>query len=546
MDTFKRMLTPKKAYGQEMYMSSSSELSGEMCSPSPTQGPSPAIQRKFSRAHESARKASKENFENCPPNAINFDLTDESPSKSKLERNRSGVLGIPPASAGPKTPATGRKLEFGFGRKDSHRAPQITIGEPLNLVHNVHVQPDAESATGFMGLPPSMETELLTEGLNQLDLNEDPDAAIKALQFYKSGRESLMKSSLQMNGFAMAANGQMNKSLGGTRFSVPPEKPVFMDEDPENHFVAIKALGQGASGAVILVEKKLPDGTGDGKKLALKKVEPGNDAEKDALELEIQVMSGTRHKNLIKCFETYRWNDEWWISMEYMSGGCLTDILEGTQIKKTRISEGLIALVIRETLQGLNYMHMQRRLHRDIKSDNILLCAETGSVKLADFGFVAQLTDERAKRTTCVGTPYWMAPELIRQNEYDYKVDVWSVGVLTIECAELEPPFFREKPIRAMYLITTRPPPRLKDASAWSFEMMDFVARCVTLNPARRATTAELLAHPFMKKAATKAELVSYIQEMKAVKAKAKKKKKDGDCAAANDAAAANAGEYNG
>ena len=269
--------------------------------------------------------------------------------------------------------------------------------------------------------------------------------------------------------------------------SVPPQEPVYIhNKDPKSVFTDLKQIGQGASGSVFVATK--PDGT----KIALKKVKPENKTESDALEMEIRMMCCTRHPNLIKCQETYNWSGFMWISMEYMGGGCLTDVLENYQKMRQRMTEPEIAYLLREVLTGLKFMHGMKRLHRDIKSDNVLL-TEMGRVKLADFGFCAELTEERNKRTTCVGTPYWMAPELIRQSEYDYKVDLWSVGILAIECAEWEPPHMEEKPLRAMFLITTQPPPKLRQPEQWSAEFNDFLSCCLVLNPLQRATATQLL-----------------------------------------------------
>lgn len=277
--------------------------------------------------------------------------------------------------------------------------------------------------------------------------------------------------------------------------SIAPKEPVYIHNmNPRDVFSNIKQIGQGASGSVYVAAKK------SGEKVALKKVKPENKTESDALEMEIRMMCCTRHPNLIKCHETYNFGGYMWISMEYMDGGCLTDVLENYQAKRTTMSEGEIAFVLREVLKGLMFMHGMKRLHRDIKSDNVLITGK-GNIKLADFGFCAELTEERKKRTTCVGTPYWMAPELIRQSEYDYKVDLWSVGILAIECAEWEPPHMDEKPLRAMFLITTQPPPKLKAPQQWSPEFHDFISCCLVLNPARRASASQLLSHPFLKKA---------------------------------------------
>lgn len=278
--------------------------------------------------------------------------------------------------------------------------------------------------------------------------------------------------------------------------SMPPQEPVYVhNKDPTKVFTNMKKIGEGASGNVFLATSPT------GKRVALKKVKPSSRVEQDALEMEIRMMCCTRHPNLIKCHETYLFGGCMWIVMEFMGGGCLTNILEKHQKTRKRMDEAEIAFVLREVLKGLKFMHGMKRLHRDIKSDNVLL-TENGGVKLADFGFCVELTEDRKKRTTCVGTPYWMAPELIKQNEYDYKVDLWSVGILAIECAEWEPPLMDQEPMRAMYLICTKEPPRLKGGNMWSREFHDFVAAVLVANPHRRPSASQLLAHPFLQKCA--------------------------------------------
>jgi hypothetical protein len=285
------------------------------------------------------------------------------------------------------------------------------------------------------------------------------------------------------------------RSGRATVLSLPPKEPVYIhNKDPRQVFRSLAKIGQGASGSVFVAEKV------GGGKVALKKVKPENKTESDALAMEIKMMCCTRHPNIIKCYETYNYANHMWISMEYMDGGCLTDVLETFQRLREPMNEPEIAYVLREVLLGLKFMHGMKRLHRDIKSDNVLV-GRDGKVKLADFGFCAELTEERAKRTTCVGTPYWMAPELIRQNEYDYKVDLWSVGILALECAEWEPPYMDEKPLRAMFLITTKPPPVFKDRRRWSPAFNDFLSRCLVLNPAKRSCATDLLNHAFLQKA---------------------------------------------
>lgn len=154
--------------------------------------------------------------------------------------------------------------------------------------------------------------------------------------------------------------------------------------------------------------------------------------------------------------------------------------------------EPMIAFVSREILRGLAFVHASHRLHRDIKSDNVLVGFD-GAVKIADFGFAAGLTEEQDKRRSVVGTPYWMAPELIRGHAYDAKVDVWSLAITALEMAEGEPPHLHEQPLRALLLITTQPPPELREAGRWSPKFRHFLKSSLALEPAKRASAEQLL-----------------------------------------------------
>ena len=160
--------------------------------------------------------------------------------------------------------------------------------------------------------------------------------------------------------------------------------------------------------------------------------------------------------------------------MELMKGGSLTDIL-GVRVD---FPEACIAYVCKHMLMALAFMHRQHRMHRDIKSDNVLV-DYNGVVKVADFGFAINLTEEETKRTSVVGTPYWMAPELIRGAEYDAKVDIWSLGITALEMAEGEPPLLHEAPLRALLLITINPAPTLRHKDRWSRSFSHFLTRCM-------------------------------------------------------------------
>lgn len=296
------------------------------------------------------------------------------------------------------------------------------------------------------------------------------------------------------------------------RGSIAPIDPLYVDADPRDFFEDLREVGSGACGKVYLARvRATPRGgarrrAASGRRVALKKVSPSSAAERRLVEMEIRMMATTRHPNLIKAHETYRHAGALWITMEYMNGGCLTHVLEFFQKRRLLLEEPHIAYVLREVLRGLAHMHGLRRLHRDLKSDNILIDT-AGGVRLADFGFCAQLTDERDVRHSVVGTPFWMAPELIRASEYAYSADIWSVGIVALESAEWEPPHFQHEPMKAMNLVSTRPAPTLKHPSRWSSTFAHFLSCCLSLVPSERWSAEELLGHPFIALSCTKEEM---------------------------------------
>ncbi|KAG1665140.1 Serine/threonine-protein kinase hippo [Nymphon striatum] len=255
-----------------------------------------------------------------------------------------------------------------------------------------------------------------------------------------------------------------------------------LTRQPEEVFDIICKLGEGSYGSVF---KALHKETGQ--VLAIKQVPVDTDLQE--IIKEISIMQQCDSTYVVKYYGSYFKNTDLWIVMEYCGAGSVSDIMR--LVKKT-LTEDEIATILCDTLMGLEYLHRRRKIHRDIKAGNILLNTE-GHAKLADFGVAGQLTDTMAKRNTVIGTPFWMAPEVIQEIGYDCVADIWSLGITALEMAEGKPPYGDIHPMRAIFMIPTKPPPSFREPDQWSPEFIDFVTRCLVKNPEDRATASELL-----------------------------------------------------
>jgi p21-activated kinase 1 len=267
-------------------------------------------------------------------------------------------------------------------------------------------------------------------------------------------------------------------------------RAICSEGDPNRHYSSLKKIGQGASGGVYTAEQ-----LATGQSVAIKQMNLEQQPKKDLIINEILVMKDSKHPNIVNYIDSYLWRGDLWVVMEYMQGGSLTDV-----VTTNLMTEGQIAAICRETLEGLRHLHSKGVIHRDIKSDNVLL-ALNGCIKLTDFGFCAQLGEAGGHRTTMVGTPYWMAPEVVTRKEYGPKVDIWSLGIMAIEMIEGEPPYLNENPLRALYLIATNGTPQIQNPESLSLIFRDFLSRALEVNAELRPTATELLLHPFLQKA---------------------------------------------
>ncbi|KAF6737954.1 Serine/threonine-protein kinase 3 [Oryzias melastigma] len=296
--------------------------------------------------------------------------------------------------------------------------------------------------------------------------------------------------------------------------SAPKSKLKKLSEDsltkqPEEVFDVLEKLGEGSYGSVYKAIHKE-----SGQVVAIKQVPVESDLQE--IIKEISIMQQCDSPYVVKYYGSYFKNTDLWIVMEYCGAGSVSDII---RLRNKTLTEDEIATILKSTLKGLEYLHFMRKIHRDIKAGNILLNTE-GHAKLADFGVAGQLTDTMAKRNTVIGTPFWMAPEVIQEIGYNCVADIWSLGITSIEMAEGKPPYADIHPMRAIFMIPTNPPPTFRKPELWSDEFTDFVKKCLVKNPEQRATATQLLQHPFINQAKPVTILRDLITEAMEMKAK--------------------------
>uniref|UniRef100_A0A8C7T0U0 non-specific serine/threonine protein kinase n=1 Tax=Oncorhynchus mykiss TaxID=8022 RepID=A0A8C7T0U0_ONCMY len=287
---------------------------------------------------------------------------------------------------------------------------------------------------------------------------------------------------------------------------------VHRDINPNDQWEIIGELGDGAFGKVYKAKNKET-----GALAAAKVIETKTEEELEDYMVEIDILAKCDHRYIVKLLDAFYHDAKLWIMIEFCPGGAV----DATMLELDRgLIEPQIQVICKQMLEALVYLHSIKIIHRDLKAGNILLTLE-GDIKLADFGVSAQNTKTLQRRDSFIGTPYWMAPEVVmcetmKDAPYDYKADIWSLGITLIELAQIEPPHHELNPMRVLLKIAKSEPPTLEQPSKWSREFKDFLKKSLDKNPESRPDAAQLLEHPFVCSVKTNRPLQELVAEAKA------------------------------
>ncbi|XP_060728654.1 STE20-like serine/threonine-protein kinase isoform X3 [Tachysurus vachellii] len=298
----------------------------------------------------------------------------------------------------------------------------------------------------------------------------------------------------------------------GTEKKKKQYEHVHRDVNPEEVWEIVGELGDGAFGKVYKAQNKQT-----GILAAAKVIDTKTEEELEDYMVEIEILASCDHQNIVKLLDAFYFESKLWILIEFCAGGAVDAVM--LELERP-LTEPQIRVVCKQTLDALTYLHENKIIHRDLKAGNILLSAD-GEVKLADFGVSAKNTRTLQRRDSFIGTPYWMAPEVVmcetsKDRPYDYKADIWSLGITLIELAQIEPPNHEMNPMRVLLKIAKSEPPTLMQPSRWSPEFSDFLKKALDKNIDHRWSTTQLLQHPFVSSVTDSKPLRELIAEAKA------------------------------
>uniref|UniRef100_A0A8C9W1D3 non-specific serine/threonine protein kinase n=1 Tax=Scleropages formosus TaxID=113540 RepID=A0A8C9W1D3_SCLFO len=287
---------------------------------------------------------------------------------------------------------------------------------------------------------------------------------------------------------------------------------VRRDLNPCDLWEIVGELGDGAFGKVYKAKNKET-----GVLAAAKVIETKSEEELEDYMVEIDILASCDHRYIVKLLDAFYFDNKLWIMIEFCPGGAVDAIM--LELDRALL-EPQIQVICRQTLEALVYLHSKKIIHRDLKAGNILLTLD-GDIKLADFGVSAKNTKTLQRRDSFIGTPYWMAPEVVmcetmKDAPYDYKADIWSLGITLIELAQIEPPHHELNPMRVLLKIAKSEPPTLEQPGKWSQEFKDFLKKALDKNPETRPSAAQLLEHPFVSAINTNRPLRELVAEAKA------------------------------
>ncbi|XP_063214894.1 serine/threonine-protein kinase 10-like [Chroicocephalus ridibundus] len=287
---------------------------------------------------------------------------------------------------------------------------------------------------------------------------------------------------------------------------------VRRDVDPEEAWLVLGELGDGAFGKVFKAQNKVT-----GALAAAKVIETPSEEELEDYVVEIEILACCDHPNITKLLDALYWNGRLWILVEFCAGGAVDAAI--LELEKG-LTEEQIRAACKQLLLALQYLHGCKIIHRDVKAGNVLLTLD-GDVKLADFGVSAKNSSTVQRRVSFIGTPYWMAPEVVqcetsKESPYGYKADIWSLGITLIEMAEMEPPYHELNPLRVLLKIAKSQPPTLRHPKRWSEDFKDFLRKSLEKSPEARWSASQLLQHPFVAGISDKRPLRELVAEARA------------------------------